>query len=235
MTVLTAPRSSPAPVAARRPASARHHGDDVRRPLRVAPRQGRRRGHRAPRGRERLHRRRAPRTSRRCATRIFDEIKGRTLETDLSVPVAPRRLVVLRPHRRGPAVRHPVPRPARLPRRLDAARARRPTPTSRASRCCSTATSRPRATSSSRSAASRSPTTARACSTASTSPATSATRCACATSSTGEQLPDEIPGTFAGAHVLARRPLHRLHDRRRRLAPRHRVAARARHRRSTPT
>jgi protease II len=36
-------------------------------------------------------------------------------------------------------------------------------------------------------------------------------------------------------HLLARRPVHRLHDRRRRLAPRHRVAARARARPSPTT
>ena len=35
--------------------------------------------------------------------------------------------------------------------------------------------------------------------------------------------------------LLARRPVHRLHDRRRRVAPRHRLAARARHARSTTT
>ena len=125
--------------------------------------------------------------------RIFDEIKGRTLETDLSVPTRRGRLVVLRPHGRRAAVRHPVPRPAGLARRLDPARALARTPTFPASRCCSTATSRPRGTSSSRSAASRSRTTARSCCSASTSPATSATRCAYATSSPASSCPTRSP------------------------------------------
>ena len=38
---------------------------------------------------------------------------------------------------------------------------------------------------------------------------------------TGEQLPDEIPDTFAGATFSPDGALHRLHDRRRRLAARH--------------
>ncbi len=39
---------------------------------------------------------------------VFQEIKSRTLETDLSVPTR-KRLVVLRPYGRGQTVRHPVP------------------------------------------------------------------------------------------------------------------------------
>ncbi len=46
---------------------------------------------------------------------IFEEIRSRTQETDLSVPVAERRLVVLHPHRRGQAVRHQLPRAAGSP------------------------------------------------------------------------------------------------------------------------
>ena len=44
---------------------------------------------------------------------IFQEIKGRTQETDLSVPEPQGRLVVLHPFGGGQGIRHPVPRPGR--------------------------------------------------------------------------------------------------------------------------
>ena len=58
---------------------------------------------------------------------IFAEIKAHTLETDLSVPYRMRRLVVLRPHPRGQAVRRQLPLPRGRPRRLDPAGHSRPT------------------------------------------------------------------------------------------------------------
>ena len=89
---------------------------------------------------------------------IFEEIKARTLETDLSVPDPDPRALVLRPLLRGQGVRRQLPRPGRRRGRLDPAHARPRTarPTSRrcpARSCCSTSTSSPRATSSSPSAA----------------------------------------------------------------------------------
>ena len=47
---------------------------------------------------------------------IFEEIKRRTKETDLSVPVRKGGLLVLHPDRGGPAVRHPLPAPGRAGR-----------------------------------------------------------------------------------------------------------------------
>ena len=62
-----------------------HHGDTRRRPLRVAARQGRPGGARPPRGRERLHRGRTAHLEP-LRSAIFEEIRTRTQETDLSVP-----------------------------------------------------------------------------------------------------------------------------------------------------
>ena len=56
---------------------------------------------------------------------IFDEIKARTRETDLSVPTRNRGLLVLRPLLRGQGVRRQLPGPGHRPGRLDAAAARR--------------------------------------------------------------------------------------------------------------
>ena len=89
---------------------------------------------------------------------IFDEIKARTRETDLSVPTRNRGYWYYGRSFEGKRVRRQLPRPGRRPRRLDspAARPRTPRPTSRrcpARRCCSTSTRSPRATSSSPSAA----------------------------------------------------------------------------------
>ena len=89
---------------------------------------------------------------------IFEEIRSRTQETDLSVPAAYRGVVVLLPHLRGQAVPRPVPGPRRAgagPPRAGG-RDRRP----RASRCSSTATWRRRGRSSSPSGPSRSTTPA---------------------------------------------------------------------------
>ena len=58
----------------------------LHRPVRVAARQVRSRGDRLPRGRERLHRADRPTHLAPLRQKIFDEIKARTKETDLSVP-----------------------------------------------------------------------------------------------------------------------------------------------------
>ena len=121
-----------------------------RRPVRVVAREGRSGGHRASRRGERLHEgaHRAPRGLREL---IFEEIKDRTNETDLSVPTPARATGGTTPARsRGSSTASTAarrsPRPTTGRRRCS-----RPTPTCPASRCCSTTTSRPRATSSTRS------------------------------------------------------------------------------------
>ena len=128
-----------------------------RRRLRVAARQGVARDDR-PTSRPRTPApRRAPRTWPTCARQIFDEIKARTQETDLSVPYPDRATggttaARFEGKQYGASCRVPG-RAARTtgPRRS----LRAPTPrVARASRCCSTPTSWPRATTSSRSAAS---------------------------------------------------------------------------------
>ena len=141
----------------------------------------------------------------------------------------PRRLVVLRAHASRASSTASSAAPRRRTRRLDAAGARRGRRRRRASRSCSTTTSRPRATSSSRSAASTSPPTAPGCPTASTSTATSGTRCACSDLRTGELLRRRDRRTRRRRRPWSPTAVHRLHDGRRRLAARHRVAARARH------
>ena len=225
-TVTTDAAAATPPVATRNPIVRSHHGDDVEDAYEwfrakedaavIAHLEA-----------ENAYTQSARRTSAGLQEKIFDEIKGRTLETDLSVPT-----------RRGDwwyygrtvegsstasSAAHRSPRRMTGPRRSS-----RPMSRSTASRSCSTATSRPRATSSSRSAASRSPPTATGCCTASTSPATSATRSACATSSPASSCRRD-PRHVRRRDLLPRRPVHLLHDRRRRLAPRHRLAARARH------
>ena len=77
------------PVADARPVTTTHHGRDRRRRLRVAARQGRPGGPGLPRGRERLHPERTAHLPDLRQT-IFDEIKARTQETDLSVPTRNR-------------------------------------------------------------------------------------------------------------------------------------------------
>ena len=166
---------------------------------------------------------------------IFDEIKARTLETDLSVPTRSRGLLVLRPLLRGQGVRRQLPGPGARTGRLDAAQARRGrrSPTSRRSparRCCSTSTSSPRATSSSPWAGRASARTARCSPTRPTWSATSATRSGSRTSATGELLHDEIAGVIGGATWDRGGRELLLHDRRRRLALRQGLAAPARHR-----
>ena len=160
---------------------------------------------------------------------IFDEIKGRTLETDLSVPTRRGRLVVLRPHGRGQQYGIQCRAPLASADDWTPPSSRPMSDGRRASRCCSTATSRPRATSSSRSAASRSPTDGRRCSTASTSRATSATRSACATWSPASSCPTRSPAPFAGATFSpdGRFIVYTTVDDA--VATRHGLAARARH------
>ena len=75
------------------------------------------RGPGLPRGRERLHRGRPWRTSAPARDGIFEEMKARIKETDMSVPVPPRSVVVLHPHRGGQELRHPLPPPGPRPRR----------------------------------------------------------------------------------------------------------------------
>ena len=104
--------------------------------LGLAARPRRPRHHRLPRGRERLRRRLVRRRSPTFSEQIFDEIKTRTQETDLSVPV-----------RGGRGGTSPAPsRGARLPDPLPPA-GRATSGRSRPTRCCSTRTfspSRPR-------------------------------------------------------------------------------------------
>ena len=107
---------------------------------------------------------------------IFGEIKGRTQETDLSVPVPQGRLVVLPPDGRGPAVRAAVPLPGAAGRR---ARRRSRPGASRwtARKSCWTRTRWPGSPASSPSARSASARTRGGWRTRPTFPATSASRC----------------------------------------------------------
>ena len=94
----------------------------------MVPREGGCGRHRAPRGRERLHRgaHRAPRGPARADLRRDQGTHARDRPVGAD---APRRLVVLRPHGRGQAVRHPVPRTARLRRTTGRRPSSRPTST----------------------------------------------------------------------------------------------------------
>ena len=124
----------------------RHRGRRVR----VAGGQGRSGHDRLPEGGERVHRgahRRPGRSARDDLQRDQDPDEG-------DRPVGARaqgRVLVLHPHGRGPAVRHPLPSRRRAGRdRAAVHRGRQPAAPAR--RCCSTATSRPATPSSSRSA-----------------------------------------------------------------------------------
>ena len=185
------------------------------------------------RRRERLHEGAHARTWRLLQEQIFEEIKSRTQETDLGVPAPRGRLVVLRPHGRGTAVRHPLPRARRAsPDDWDTAR-RSPEDASplpgeqvllddnveaEGARVLLARQLRRHG---------RRPHHALR---ASTSRATSATRIRLRDlADRAETFADEIPEHRRGRVLRPERPLRLLRDRRRRLAPRHRLAARGRH------
>ncbi|SLH09662.1 protease II PtrBa [Mycobacteroides abscessus subsp. abscessus] len=110
--------------------------------------------------------------------KIFEEIKSRTQETDLSVPTRMGEYWYYSRSFEGKQYGvhcRWTPPPTRP--RPGIRRSSRPRARSRAKRCCSTATNWPRVTSSSPSARSRSATTAPCWPTRSTPSATSATRC----------------------------------------------------------
>ena len=92
------------PVAKTVPTVRTHHGDTVDRRVRVAGRQGRPGHDRLPHRRERVHRRPHGDQAGLRET-IFNEIKARTKETDLSRAGPQGRVLVLHPHGRGQAVR----------------------------------------------------------------------------------------------------------------------------------
>ena len=133
------PRRPARPVRAHPP---RRH---LRRRLRVAARQGVAGDPRLPRGRERLHRgpHRAP---RRAAAADLRRDQG-PHQGDRPVGArADRRLLVLQPLDRGPAVRRQLPLPRRRLPTTGRRRVSTPRSTSPASRSCSTSTSSPRGT-----------------------------------------------------------------------------------------
>ena len=115
---MTAPPTA-SPVAKRVPHQRQGPRGGQRRSLGLAARPGRSRHDRLPRGRERLHRG-GDRPHRGPPERLFEEIKRRIQETDLSVPVRKGAWWYYTPHRGGPAVRDPLPPAGR--------RAPRPTP-----------------------------------------------------------------------------------------------------------
>ena len=165
-----------APVAKRVHARAhppRRHG---RRRVRLARRQGRSRHDRLPRGGERVHRGARPRTSPPLRETLFDEIKT-PHPGDRPLGADPQgRLLVLHPHRRGPAVRHPLPASPSRPGETAPPATGDGAPLA-GEESCSTATRSPTGTSSSRSARSTSARTAAGWPTRPTSPATSASPC----------------------------------------------------------
>ena len=156
--------------------------------------------------------------------RIFAEIRG-TRAGDRRVGAGPRRRVgVLLPHRRRPAVRDPLPAPA-----APGSRPRGVAGSRRARSCSSTRTCSPADTTTSRSAASRSRPTTTASRTRPTSPAASATRCASATSTTGDRPRRRRRRRHLRPRVGRRRAHVLLRAARRRDAPERGVAPRARH------
>ena len=225
----------------RRPSRRHPHADRPqpprrrrRGPVRVVPREGGCGGHRAPRGRERLHRgaHRAPRGPARADLRRDQGPHAR--DRPLGA-VAPRRLVVLRPHGRGQAVRHPVPRAARLA----------PTTGRRPELSPDVAVPGEQVLLDGNVEAEGH----EFFSLGSFEVSNDGTRMLYGVDVagderytvrvrdlvTGEQLARRDPRHVRRRDLLARRPVHRLHDRRRRVAPRHRLAARARHRPSPTT
>ena len=130
---------------------------------------------------------------------LFDEIKTRTQETDLSVPSRIGSWWYYGRIGRGQAVRHQLPLSRRAAPTTGCRRPWTPAPTSPARRCCSTPTSSPRGTTSSPWAAPRSAPTAPCWPSAPTPSATSATSSRSRTSAPADLLPDQVPGTLGGA------------------------------------
>ena len=158
--------------------------------VRLAARQGHRRGDGPPRGRERLHRAADRAPGRPAAGDLRRDQGAHARDRPVGADPQPG-LLVLRPLVRGQGVRRQLPGPGARAGRLDAAPARRgrrsPTPPRcPARRCCSTSTRSPRGTSSSRWAGRASARTARCSPTRPTWSATSATRSGSRTCGTGE-------------------------------------------------
>ena len=169
----------------------------------LAARPRRPRGARVPRGRERVHRRARSPTSSRCASELFEEIRGRVQETDASAPVphgdrtstspAPskgRSTTCTAGARRDAGLPDPSRRRARRRREVAARRER--------------ARGRPRLLRGRRSRgqprpAPRSPTPI-------DTPAASATSCASATSTTGDDLADVVARRLLRRGLGQRRP-----------------------------
>ncbi len=133
---------------------------------------------------------------------IFDEIKARTQETDLSVPDPPARLLVLRALLRGQGVRRLLPGPRRR-RRLDPAAPGRGLHGGRAGAARRGGPARPqrsspRGTSSSRWAPPRSASTTASSPTPPTPTATSATRCGSRTWRPASCCPTWSTGVLGG-------------------------------------
>ena len=154
--------------------------------------------------------------------RLFEEIRGRILETDLSVPV-----------RKGPWWYYSRTEEGKQYAIAAAGRAGGPTtePTTRPrpSRSCSTRTSRRRATSTSPSARSTSPPTTGCWPGRSTPPAASSTSCASATCAAATTCPTSSPATYYGTAWAADGRDLLLRPARRRHAAVPGVAPRARH------
>ena len=101
-----------APLAKQRPHTWHRPTGPRRRPVGLAPRPRRPRHHRLPRGRERATPTPGSRRTPPCVEELFDEIKSRMQETDLSAPVRKGDVVVRHPHRGGRQLPDPLPRHA---------------------------------------------------------------------------------------------------------------------------